>query len=167
MNCYIQNNDIIGLRKTKVEDLEYVLKTESNLDNKPYVGQWTCSEHKDALNDDDILHIIVEDYQRKKEVGYLIIAGLRNPNKALELKRIAIEEKGRGFGKETLYLIKKLAFEKYDFNRLWLDVRLNNERAQKIYKLSGFKEEGILREVVYSNGKYESIKIMSIIKSEY
>lgn len=167
MDGYIIEDDLIGLRKTKLEDLEYVLKTEANTENKPYVGQWSFEMHKASLIDETILHIIFEDLQTKQRIGYAILAGINDSNRALELRRIVISEKGRGYGKKALEGIKKLAFELNDYNRLWLDVRLHNERAQYVYRSVGFVEEGILREAVMVDGIYESLKIMSILRTEY
>jgi diamine N-acetyltransferase len=167
MSSYIVENGIIGLRETKVEDLDYVLLTETYPENKQYVGQWEYAKHNLALKDGDILHIIIEDCTNHKSVGYAILAGIKNQNKALELRRIVISEKGNGYGKSTLSLLKELAFEKFDFNRLWLDVRLKNERAQSVYKLTGFVEEGILREAVLYDGRFESLVVLSILKSDY
>lgn len=167
MNKYIIENNMVGIRKTKIEDLEYVMKAETHDENKPFVGQWEYEKHVESLKDENIFHIIIEDYENKKPIGYAILAGFKNMNKSLELIRIVIDDKGNGFGKETLKLIKELAFEKNDFNRLWLDVRLKNERAQHVYKRVGFIEEGILREAVLVEGRYESLKLMAILKKDY
>lgn len=51
---------------------------------------------------------IIETADRSIPVGYAIMAGIDNPNQSIELRRIAIADKGNGFGKEALRLIKKL-----------------------------------------------------------
>ncbi|WP_316252073.1 MULTISPECIES: GNAT family protein [Bacillus cereus group] len=93
--------------------------------------------------------------------------GLRNPNQSMELMRITINSKGKGYGIEALKIIKDWAFNKFKANRLWLDVKVNNERALHIYKKQGFTVEGTLRECLKSNNGYESLHIMSILKREY
>lgn len=45
------------------------------------------------------------------------------------LRRIAISEKGLGYGKESLGAIIKYAFEEMNMNRFWLDVYPFNEGA--------------------------------------
>lgn len=85
----------------------------------------------------------------------------------LEFRRIVISDKGHGFGRETLKLVKKIAFEQLNAHRLWLDVRYKNQKAQRLYKSEGFVEEGILRECILYHGSYESLIVMSILKSEY
>ena len=52
-------------------------------------------------------------------------------------------------------------------HRLWLDVKVQNQRAQAIYKAAGFVVEGTLRECLKSEYGYESLMIMSILQQEY
>lgn len=72
----------------------------------------------------------------------MIIAGLKNPNKSLELRRITIAKKGMGYGKEAFRIIKNWAFRVYNANRLWLDVKEDNVRALHLYQKQGFVLEG-------------------------
>lgn len=163
----ISKNEDIQLRKTEVEDLEFVIESERDYENAKFVGQWTKEEHLCSLDNEDILHLIIEKTDTKKAIGYVIIAGIQNPNNSIEFRRFVVCEKGNGFGRKTLELIKELSFTKLNAHRLWLDVRVKNIRAQRVYKSEGFSEEGILRECVFHHNEYESLIIMSILKSEY
>jgi diamine N-acetyltransferase len=117
------------------------------------------------LTDPDIAHLIVE---ADKRVGYVILAGLQDPNETIELRRIVIMEKGLGYGKAAIQQVKQEAFEKYQVNRLWLDVKEHNHRAQALYKSAGFVLEGTLRQCLKTeNGHYESLLLMSILHEEY
>jgi RimJ/RimL family protein N-acetyltransferase len=157
----------IVLRNTREADINYVVDVEQRPDNALYVGQWTKEQHLNSLYQEDILHLIIEDKTTNEPVGYVIMAGLANSNHNIEFRRIVISGKGKGFGRETLKLIKKIAFEQLHTHRLWLDVRLKNQIAQNLYISEGFIEEGILRECIFYNGNYESLIVMSILESEY
>jgi len=159
--------DFVILRNTREDDLDFVVDFEREPDNAQYVGQWTKEQHRNALFQEDVLHLIVEEKTTNKPVGYAIIAGLTNLNRNIKFRRVVISDKGKGFGRETLKLVKKITFEQLNAHRLWLDVRYKNHRAQNIYKSQGFIEEGILRECILYNGNYESLIVMSILKSEY
>lgn len=159
-------NNIV-LRNTREADINYVVDFEQRPDNALFVGQWTKEQHLNSLYQEDILHLLVEDTITKKPVGYVIMAGLLNSNHNIEFRRIVISEKGKGYGRETLKLIKKLSFEQLHAHRLWLDVRLKNLIAQKLYISEGFIEEGILRDCIFYNGNYESLIVMSILETEY
>lgn len=99
--------------------------------------------------------------QNETRIGYIILAGLLDSNQSIEFRRIVITEKGRGYGKATVEIVKKLAFETYHAHRLWLDVKIQNHRAQEIYRGAGFMVEGTLRECLKSEDGYESLIIVS------
>ncbi len=93
--------------------------------------------------------------------------GLTNPNKVLEFRRFTITEKGQGFGREALQLLKNLCFEQLKFHRLWLDVFEDNAIAIKLYESEGFLHEGTLREHLYQRVVSDHQKIYAILESEY
>jgi RimJ/RimL family protein N-acetyltransferase len=161
-----ESKDII-LRRTQIEDLDYVLSSEREPDNAKYVGQWTREQHISSLSQSDIMHLIVEEAATGKAVGYIIMAGLKNPNNSIEFRRIAISDKGKGYGRAALKLIKRVAFEQLKAHRLWLDVRSKNLRAQALYQSEGFIIEGTHRECILYNGEYESLIVMAILESEF
>lgn len=167
MKRVFEQSDLIIIRNTQEQDLDFVYNTEHESENAQYVGQWEIEQHISALSQRDILHLTVEDVKAHNRMGYVIIAGLENPNNSIELKRIVISEKGKGFGRETLKLVKRVAFNQLKAHRLWLDVRYNNHRAQSLYKSERFFEEGVLRDCIFYNGEYESLIVMSILKNEW
>lgn len=161
-------NDMIFIRKTTEEDLPYILRTESDSENSPFIQQWTVDEHIDAIvQDQNLLHLTVISKDLEVPVGYLLVNGLLNENNSIELKRTAFSHKGRGYGRQMLLLIKSWAFTQQNANRLWLDVVEHNKRAKDLYKSAGFHVEGLQREAVKIMGRYESIYLMSILKEEY
>lgn len=155
----------VSIRKTTEKDLDFVIAAENAVENAQHVVQWTREQHIAAFHNEDILHAIIE--AEGKSVGYAITAGLNDSNKAIELRRIVIVEKGRGYGKAAVQLFKKLAFEELKAHRLWLDVREYNARARNLYKALGFVEEGHIRECILLDNKYVSHLIMSILEQEY
>lgn len=46
-------------------------------------------------------------------------------------------------------------------------MKVQNKIAQAVYKKSGFVVEGILRECLKVDSKYDSLIIMSILQQEY
>jgi len=131
----------------------------------PFISRWSAAEHREALEDPDQDHIaIVDDDQL---AGFILLAGLTNANHAIELRRIVVAKPGAGLGGRALELVIEYGFERLDAHRLWLDVKLDNHRAQRAYERAGFKREGVLRDALRTNGVYESLLVMSILKPEY
>ena len=157
----------IAVRYSEEKDLDYVLKAEKEEENARFVGQWSKEEHRASLEEKDILHILFEEKDSGKPVGYAILAGLAKSGGVIEFRRIVITEKGKGYGREALRLIKKMAFKQLGAHRLWLDVREQNSRAQHLYGSEGFVKEGMLRECVLTEEGYESLLVMSILENEY
>lgn len=154
------------LRLTTENDLPFVFEIEKKAADDRFVTSETIEDHKLYLDDSDIRHFVIE--ADEKAVGYAILAGLNDRNENIEFRRLVIAEKGKGFGRRVLQLIKKLAFEELNAHRLWLDVKDFNERARKLYESENFTTEGIWREAVKAeNGRRESIVFMSILRSEY
>jgi len=157
----------IRLKPTVENDLDFVLQAENHQDNSAFIGQWTKQHHLDSLSNNDIAHFIIERITDNYFVGYTILKGLTDHNQIIELKRIVITDKGKGYGGETLRLIKKLSFEELSAHRLQLDVKEHNIRAKKLYESEGFIVEGCLRECLKTSEKWESLILMSMLRKEY
>ncbi len=87
----------IRLRNSSEKDIDFILTLEQAEGNREFVGQWTREQHINAFTAPDILHLIVEDSQTRAPVGYAIIKGLAGPDDSIELMRLTIAEKGRGY----------------------------------------------------------------------
>lgn len=163
----VATSNRLVLRRTQEKDVEFVLRAENDSTNSPFVGQWTRDEHINTFSNDDILHLIIESKFENIPVGFAIITGLKNPNRSILLKRIVVTSKGKGFGSDSIKLIKEFSFKQLNAHRLWLDVKEHNLRAYNLYKSEGFIKEGISRESILNDGKFESVIVMSILEEEY
>ena len=159
-------NDCIQITYTEKENIPFIVEAEQNHENVKYVAQWSLEQHENALNDADILHLLLKSVHGQN-IGYAIIKGITNPNQSIELMRIVIINKGLGYGKLALSLIKKWCFEIKKAHRLWLDVIEYNVRAQHVYESQGFTREGILRECMKVGDTYHSLVVMSILSQDY
>lgn len=157
----------IALRPTREADLDHVLEMEREPDNADFIRQWTIERHRAACVDSNIAHWIIETISDNRIVGYVILVGLLDFDRNIEFKRIVINEKAEGLGKESVQLIKKVAFENLGAHRLWLEVMEHNVRAFRLYESEGFVLEGVHRESLKQGDKFVSLKVMSILAHEY
>jgi diamine N-acetyltransferase len=130
------------------------------------IGAWPEDEHLRCLADPDARYFVAGDASGDL-AGFAILLGLTSQHRAIELKRIVVSPPGQGWGKEMLRHIIRKAFDEYGAHRLWLDVFEHNLRAQRAYSAVGFRREGVLREVIYRDGEYHSLILMSILDQEY
>ena len=92
--------------------------------------------------------MLSEEGDQLTRIGFVILQGCRNPNGSVELKRLVLQAKGRGLGRAAVRQLKAMGFVQIKAHRFWLDVKLLNIRALKLYQSEGFLEEGRLRESV-------------------
>lgn len=159
----LMGDDCVQLWRTRKADIPFVLEAERACENAEYVGQWSLEQHERALDDADILHMIIRDADGRN-AGYVIMRGMNNPNDSVELMRIVVTQKRLGYGSRALALIREWCFERKGAHRLWLDVRAHNARAQHVYAAQGFVREGLLRECVKVGNEYQSLIVMSILR---
>jgi [ribosomal protein S5]-alanine N-acetyltransferase len=77
------------------------------------------------------------------------------------------DEWGNGYGTEATTLMVRHAFETLNLNRVRLLVYENNPRARRAYEKVGFKQEGILRQDRYHEGRYWDTFTMAILREEW
>ena len=157
----------IRLRRTREDDLDFVLNAEQSAENRPFISVWTREQQLGALGSEGLSHLMIESIARCRRVGYIIMAGLTDANGSVEFRRIVVTEKGKGYGREALRLVKDLTFGELQAHRLWLDVKEHNVRARHIYDSEGFLIEGVLRECIKAGTGFESLVLMSMLRHEY
>jgi diamine N-acetyltransferase len=157
----------VRLRPTMQSDLDYVLTLERDPENLPYITPWEKIQHEAAIRFPDFRHFIIETGPELERGGFLILIGCRNQHQSIELKRMVVQTKHRGFGRAALQVIKKIAFDDLGAHRFWLDIKKRNTRAQALYASEGFAFEGELREAVRVSDGYDSLIVMSMLQAEY
>jgi RimJ/RimL family protein N-acetyltransferase len=155
----------IKLESTIVSDIEKIIDLEYQ--NRKFVHSYSKEKHLELLNSKDCLHLSIIELKDNSLSGHMIIFGIEGTNDVLELRRLTVSKKGKGFGREAIRLIKKFCFEELNLHRLWLDVYDDNSRAIGLYESEGFFMEGVIRECIKENNRYRSQRIYSILEHEY
>lgn len=74
---------------------------------------------------------------------------------------------GRGYGREAVSLLVDYGFRMLNLQRIYLDVHARNERAIRAYRAVGFVEEGRLRRHIWSDGRYDDLIYMGVLREEW
>lgn len=77
------------------------------------------------------------------------------------------EFQGRGYGSQMFELIKKYCFHYLGMHRIWLLVLATNDVAYKLYRCTGFNEEGRQREAIYRDGQFLDYIMMSMLSTSF
>jgi diamine N-acetyltransferase len=155
----------VALRPTTAADLDFVLAAESDPEASRFVTAEPREAHEATIADPNQQHLIA--CEGEERLGYVMLCGVEDPNRVIEVRRIVIVERGRGLGREALRLVVDRAFRELGAHRVWLDVLPHNERALRAYQAVGFVHEGVMREAQLVNGVHESLAIMSILEHEW
>ena len=153
-------------RETTFRDMDYVLLLERDEENIAFICSSSREEHLSMLDDKDIMHFIIVSKQSDHPIGFLLLSGLLSTNNSLEFRRLIIAEKGYGYGREVLKMIKNFCLNELKFRRLWLDVFDFNYRAIALYQSEGFKISGVREKSVPNNGQLNDLTEMEILENE-
>jgi len=69
-----------------------------------------------------------------------------------------------GFGSKTIVLIKNIAFNHLNLNRIEAYIAIQNERSINMFKSCEFIEEGTLKDYLKINGKFQDAQIVACLK---
>lgn len=102
-------------------------------------------------------------------IGEVVLNDIDRHNRSANF-RIALASEslfGRGYGTEATRLIIDFGFRTLKLHRIELEVYDFNPRAHHVYEKIGFVREGVRRDVLLWEGKYQSAIVMSILEDEY
>jgi diamine N-acetyltransferase len=127
----------VTLRPSRPADLAFITQLERDPENRDFIGQWSDAEHLAAIERENRReHWIIE--HDGLPAGYLIAYDCRELGAGFHVKRLLVEEKNRGIGREALGLFDARVFALEGVSCVWLIVRDWNTRAQKVYSKLGY-----------------------------
>jgi len=155
----------MSLRLATPADIPAIMALESNPVARQFVGQWSEERHRATLDGGDARYYVSE---TSGAIGaYVILRGLGEDSRSIELKRIVVGVPERGLGRRILAEVIQICFRELHAHRLFLDVFEDNARARHLYESLGFKYEGIMRQAGHREGRWFDLHLMSILESEY
>ena len=129
-----------------------------------------------AMSDPSELLYLIVCKEGRKLVGTVGLHNIDivNRNARLGISIFRPENRGKGYATEALELLMAHAFTGHrldnagnTFHKLYLNVFVDNERAQRPYAGMGFKKDGILRQHYLLNGEWRDMVQMSRLKWEW
>lgn len=89
----------------------------------------------------------------------------RNAEFAIWVAEVAAQ--GKKIGETATRLALDHAFDDLNLERVYLYVLTQNERAIRLYRKVGFRDEGTMRRAVFKGGAYRDLLAMAVLRSEY
>lgn len=78
-----------------------------------------------------------------------------------------VQAQGTGAAYQATMDILKYAFEELGLHRVYLNVLVENQRANAFYKKCGFSYEGVFKEHLFIRGEYKDLNWYGITKEQY
>lgn len=153
------------LRLAATSDIPAIVTLEGNPVARQFVGQWGEDRHRTTMSGSDARYYVHENGGTID--AYVILRGLGEDSRSIELKRVVVAVPERGLGRHILTDIIRIAFSELGAHRLYLDVFEDNVRARHLYESLGFKYEGVMRQAAHRDGRWFDLHLMSMLESEY
>lgn len=154
------------ITEAEISEIPYIIALESHKDNRDYLWIGTEEEHRAEIEDANHLLLVFKRKTDREKIGYALVR-LNKKSEIFELRRIAIGDKRKGYGREVMEALMKEAFENMGINRFWLDVYPDNIFGINLYESLGMHKDGVLRQNYKSERGYLDQIIYSMLREEY
>lgn len=155
----------LRLRQAALDDLDYIMKLQYAPENLKFIVPFDEDYHREILTCAAKMDVIIEEIYTGLAVGYFMLRELDSP--CAEFTHVIIEKKGIGYGREAMKLLLKWTFEIKKFHRVWIDCKEYNSVALHLYESLGFVREGVLREIILTDGVWENLIVLGMLDREY
>jgi RimJ/RimL family protein N-acetyltransferase len=103
-----------------------------------------------------------------KAVGLVTVSDIDLINKSCSIANMVDPGcPGLGLGRKGLIMVIKYMMENLGIQRVSCKILEYNIASRKSVSKVGMKEEGVLRQAIYKNGKFHNIVCYSILKDEF
>lgn len=155
----------IGLRRAGADDIPFIMRTERLEGYSDMVGCWDEDRHRAAFADPHCAYFVAGTSERL--VGFALLTGWDAADRVTLIKRVAVTEPGKGYGKELVRAVADAAFSATGVWRLWIDCFTHNTRARRAYEAVGFLAEGIARGGAFFRGENRDVLILAQLRPDW
>lgn len=91
----------------------------------------------------------------------------RNPGVAEVGFILAADHQRKGYGVESLNATIRFAFDFQDYRKLTATVTAGNIASQRLLLKTGFRQQGVIRQNYYLNGKWRDDWVFGLLAGKY
>jgi RimJ/RimL family protein N-acetyltransferase len=117
----------------------------------------------------DILMLAIIDKTSDKHIGNITLSSISTLHQSAEFTLLLGDQNshGKGLAKEASLLLLTHGFHTMNLNRIWCGTMQTNIAMQRLALSLGMVQEGIKRQEVYKNGRYNDTIQYSLLKEEF
>jgi RimJ/RimL family protein N-acetyltransferase len=122
-----------------------------------------------AKDSKEEIYLIVVKKSTNKPIGFVRLNFIDTVSRNMWLRFVVGDPKvwGKNFAHDALNHVLGWLFSELNIHRVTLETYATNTRAIRFFQKLGFKQEGVVRDAVYFDGKYYDIISLGILASEF
>lgn len=166
----------INFNKITKNDLKILQKWRNSSEIWPYNTQYVLLnminqkhwyEQNTQKHSNRIMFMVTT--KTGKSIGVCGLTHMNTTDKNASIAIIIGEKKyhNKGFGMEVLQLLVNYGFTKIKLHRIEAEIFSYNQNSIHLFKKMNFKEEAIMRNSLWRQGKWWDIYTFSLIQSDY
>ena len=165
----------ISLRALEPEDLEFLFQIENNESfwevshtstpfSKYLLKQYLENAHLDIFEIKQ-LRLIIEEKSSNNKIGMIDLFDF-NPSHQRAGVGVLIHPdfQKKGYASEAISLLIQYSFAKLNLHQLYANITFDNTKSISLFKKHHFKEVGVKKDWILSNGKFKDEILFQLIK---
>lgn len=165
----------LKLRAVEPKDLDVMYQWENDSENWKVSGtvspfsKYTLEEYIKSCENDIYsnrqLRLAIDLNDVTKTIGYIDLFEF-DPQHRRAGVGILIGDKSerkKNYAKEALHLLINYAFNSLNLHQIFCNIPVTNRASLRLFTNAGFKESGILKDWIMSQGEWEQVIIMQLI----
>ena len=186
-NEHDEYNENIEKQEDEVYETAHLAASKIKLRHIPLLAKWfndtELTRYMDApgqkctdesliesfLLDQEDFDLIVCEKESSREIGFCSIYNINLSNQSAEISYLIGEKqfRGKGYGKEIIWLLQDIAFKKIGLNSISASVTEQNTRSLRVFEKTGFKRVGIRRQYhIIGDEKFDEV-LFEMLREDY
>jgi RimJ/RimL family protein N-acetyltransferase len=169
----------VYLRAFELDDIDLIHKWRKDPEiNKLLSGNvFFVSSERDKkwieekiFNDSNELYLAICLEEKDEMIGYLSVTNIDLRNRKAEWAGLIIGNKdlwNKGYANDAIRLMLEHLFHQMNIHRVYAYVLEDHITSLKMCEKAGFIREGILRDNVYKNNKFNNSVLLSLLQGEF
>lgn len=167
----------IYLRALEPEDLDFLYEVENNpaiwhLSNtQTPVSKFALKQYLERSLSEDIytlreLRLVICKTEDHSKIGLIDLFDFDPKNKRAGIGIVIseVENRGSGYGSESLGLFINYAFSKLDLHQVYCNILSDNQNSINIFLKYNFKEAGVKKDWIFKDNHYKDELFFQLIK---
>lgn len=166
----------VYLRPVEEDDLDVIYTAYWDKEARRLTGTQTVLSRTRLQNwletissDNSRIDLIICLQENNEPIGDIAMMEIdhHNQNAIVRISIFTKENWGKGYGTEAMSMFLDYGFNILNLHRIELEVFAYNSRAKKSYEKLGFKQEGIIRDKLFYDGKFHDAILMGVLREEF